>query len=217
VTGALSFLDPLHRISGLRVTFVNRVDGVGVDGDRDEVLERLRPHHLAKVREVFGKECWWRAEQVHGNAVAEICGGAPSEISGVDGLISARPGQVLGIYVADCGPIWLADRRTGAIGLLHSGKKGTELGILGEGLKQMAKLYGTRPEDVVGVLGPCIRPPHYDIDFAAGIVRQAEEAGVGDFHDSGIDTASDLNEYYSYRMEKGRTGRLLALMMRDDS
>lgn len=217
VTGALSFLDPLHRISGLRVDFVGRVDGVDVDGERDEVLDRLRPHHLARVREFFGKEDWWRAEQVHGNAVAGIKGGKPSEISGVDGLITARAGEVLGIYVADCGPIWLADQRTGAIGLLHSGKKGTELGILGKGLEQMGELYGTRPEDVVGVLGPCIRPPNYDIDFAADIVRQAEAAGVAAFHDSGIDTASDLNEYYSYRIEKGRTGRLLALMMREGS
>ncbi|MEP4076892.1 polyphenol oxidase family protein [Haloferula sp.] len=215
MTGALSFLDPLNRIPGLRVDFVNRVDGVDVDGERDEVLDRLRPYHRARVRANFGKEGWWRAEQVHGCGVAEVGGGEPEELPEVDGLVTAAPGQVLGIYVADCGPIWLADRETGAIGLLHSGKKGTELGILKEGLKRMEALCGTRPEDVVGVLGPCIRPPHYDIDFAADIVRQAEKEGVGEFHDCGIDTAADLDAYYSYRVEKGRTGRLLALAMRE--
>ena len=217
MTGALSFLDLLNRIPGLRADFVHRVDGVDVDGDRDEVLDRLRPHHHSRVREVFGKEDWWRAEQVHGNAVAEVGRGEPAEIPGVDGLVTAEPGQVLGIYVADCGPIYLADQQTGAIGLLHSGKKGTELRILQEGLKRMSELYGTRPEDVVGVLGPCIRPPHYDIDFAADIVSQAKEAGVGSFHDCGIDTAGDLEKYYTYRMEKGRTGRLLALIMREEA
>lgn len=216
VTGALSFLDPVNRIPGLRADFVHRVDSVDVDADRDEVLERLRPHFHSRVREVFGKEDWWRAEQVHGSAVAEVVGGEPGELPAVDGLVTAEAGQVLGIYVADCGPIYLADQRTGAIGLLHSGKKGTELGILGEGLKRMSALYGTRPEDVVGVLGPCIRPPDYDIDFAADIVRQAEQAGIGSFTDCGLNTAADLASYYSYRVEKGRTGRLLALMMRED-
>lgn len=215
MTRALSFLDPLHRISGLRVDFVHRVEGVDVDAERDEVLGRLKPHHLSRVREVFGKEDWWRAEQIHGNRVAEVTAGAPGELLGVDGLMTDIPGEVLGIYVADCGPIYLADERTGAICMLHSGKKGTESEILKEGLRRMGERYGTRPEDVVGVLGPCIRPPHYDIDFAAAIVRQAEESGVGRFYDSGIDTATDLENYYSYRIEKGRTGRLLALMMRD--
>ncbi|MEM1082891.1 MAG: polyphenol oxidase family protein [Verrucomicrobiota bacterium] len=214
MTGALSFLGPLHRISGLRVDFVLRVPGVAVDGERDEVLERLRPHHRERVRGFFGKEDWWQAEQVHGREVAEVGDGSPTTIPGADGLVTAASGQVLGIYVADCGPIWLADRRTGAIGLLHSGKKGTELGILEEGLKKMSACCGTDPADVVGVLGPCIRPPHYDVEFAAEIVCQAKRAGIGEFHDSGIDTASDLERYYSYRMEKGKTGRMLALIGR---
>lgn len=210
-------MDPVSRIPGLRVDFVHRVAGVDVDGERDEVLERLKPFHRARVREVFGREEWWRAEQVHGCAVAEVGEGEPREIPGVDGLVTAAPGQVLGIYVADCGPIYLADQRTGAIGLLHSGRVGTELGILELALQRMADLYGTAPEDVVGVLGPCIRPPHYEIDFAAEIVSQAERAGVGRFYDCGIDTAADLGCYYSYRIEKGRTGRLLALIMREES
>ena len=214
MTRALSFLDPLHRIPGLRVSFVYRVPDVDVDGQRDEVIERLRPFFLARVQAVFGKEDWWRAEQVHGKGIAEVTDGEPFELVGVDGLTTISPGQVLGIYVADCAPIWLADRRSGAIGLLHSGRKGTELGILRAGLEQMAESYGTRPEDVVGVLGPCIRPPDYDVDFAADIVRDAQEEGVGEFHDSGINTGADLDAFYSYRVEKGRTGRLLALAMR---
>lgn len=61
-------------------------------------------------------------------------------------------------------------------------------------------------------VAPCIRPPHYEIDFAADILRQAREAGVQDVHDCGTCTASDPDTYYSYRREKGRTGRLLALL-----
>ncbi|CAN5508350.1 hypothetical protein BH18VER2_BH18VER2_10590 [soil metagenome] len=65
-------------------------------------------------------------------------------------------------------------------------------------------------------LGPCIRPPHYEIDFAAEIVRQARRAGAAQVHDSGLCTASDLAHYYSYRAEKARTGRMLALLALSD-
>ncbi|MCH7227720.1 polyphenol oxidase family protein [Haloferula sp. A504] len=207
----------------MRADFIERVPGVPVDGERDEVLERLRPHHEARVREMFGTDCWWRAEQVHGAAVA-VVGSSAGEagekassepLEGVDGLVTDQPGEVLGIYVADCGPIWLADRRTGAVGLLHSGKKGTEGNILEAGVRTMSEAFGTRARDVVAVLGPCIRPPHYEVDIAARIAGQAEDLGLGDFRDSGVDTAADLDRWYSYRMEKGRTGRMLALIMRE--
>ena len=82
-------------------------------------------------------------------------------------------------------------------------------------LETMAREFGTRPGDVTAVLGPCIRPPHYEIDFAAEIARQAERAGVADFADCGENTAADLSRHYSYRMELGKTGRMMALIVRD--
>jgi polyphenol oxidase len=222
VTGALSFLDPINRLAGFRAGWIGRVDGVETSNDREATLGRLRPVHEALVRRDLGADRWWRAEQVHGNSVALVPGastilagdGLPV-VPGVDGLITSQAGEVLGIYVADCGAIWLADRGSGAVGLLHSGKKGSELGILPEGIGLMKRHFGTRPQDLVVVLGPCIRPPHYEIDFAAEISRQAEQAGVGEFHDQGENTACDLKEHYSYRIEKGCTGRMLALIVRE--
>jgi copper oxidase (laccase) domain-containing protein len=61
-------------------------------------------------------------------------------------------------------------------------------------------------------LSPCIRPPHYEIDFAAEIVRQAHAAGVTKVYDDGVCTACHPDLYYSYRAEKGKTGRMLALL-----
>ena len=205
-----SFLDPLRSLAG--AGFVERVPGVDVAVERDEALRRLQGEHRRQVRERFGAAAWWRAEQVHGHGVGVVGVGEPSQIAGVDALVTRTPGQVLGIYVADCGPIWLADRASGAVGVVHSGRRGTEEEILGATLDRMALEFGTRPEDVVGVLGPCIRPPHYETDFAAEIGGQAEACGLGEFHDCGLDTAADLSRYYSYRMEKGRTGRMLALI-----
>ena len=76
----------------------------------------------------------------------------------------------------------------------------------------MREEFGIASGDVIAQLSPCIRPPHYEIDFAAEIVRQCRDAGIKEVHDSGVCTACDLQRYYSYRAEKGRTGRMLALL-----
>ena len=223
MTEAFPFLAPLNAIPGVRAGWVERVPGLPITGDRDEAMKQLRPLHEAAVLEFAGPSAkWWRAEQVHGNSVA-VVPESPSILApdglpvvpGVDGLITGNSGVVLAIYVADCGAIWLADRKTGAIGLLHSGKKGTESNILATALRLMDEHFGTRPDDVTAVLGPCIRPPDYNVDFAAEIGNQASGAGVGNFIDCGLNTASDPARFYSYRKELGKTGRMMALMVRD--
>ncbi len=223
VTEAFPFLDVLNQVPGVRAGWVGRVPDLPITGDRDEAMNLLRPRHEAAVAGFAGPAApWWRAEQIHGTKVAVVPGStqilAPDGlpvVPGVDGLLTIEPGVVLAIYVADCGPIWLADRKTGAIGLLHSGKKGTAGNIFKHALETMEQKFGTRPQDVVSVLGPCIRPPHYDVDFAAEIGHQANRAGVGNFLDCGLDTAADLDRFYSYRLESGKTGRMMALITRD--
>ncbi|MFZ9937086.1 MAG: polyphenol oxidase family protein [Luteolibacter sp.] len=222
MTEAFSFLDPLREIPGVRAGWVERIGGVDVACDRDQAMRALRPRHEQAVRRFAPGAEWWRAEQVHGAELAVVPGvrtvlaadGLPV-VPGVDGLLTAQRGVLLAIYVADCGALWLADRRIGAIGLLHSGKKGTEAEILQRALDRMARDFGTRAADVTALLGPCIRPPHYEVDFAAEIGRQAARAGLGNFIDCGLDTAADLSRFYSYRMELGKTGRMMALMIRD--
>ena len=76
----------------------------------------------------------------------------------------------------------------------------------------MGSEFGTDPADLVAQLGPCIRPPQYEVDFAAEIVQSLRRSGVTQVFDSGENTAENPEKYYSYRMEKGRTGRMLALL-----
>jgi copper oxidase (laccase) domain-containing protein len=223
VTEAFPFLEILREVPGVRAGWVGRVPNLPVTGDRDEAMSCLRPFHEAAVADFAGPDAvWWRAEQIHGIDVAIVPGSpqimAPDGmlvVPGVDGLLTARTGVVLAIHIADCGPIWLADRKTGAIGLLHSGKKGTEGNIFQSALDLMTGSFGTDPQDVVSVLGPCIRPPHYEVDFAGEIGHQADRAGVGKFIDCKLDTAADLDRFYSYRLEAGKTGRMMALITRD--
>ena len=223
MTEAFPFLDEINALPGVRAGWVERVPDLCITGGRDEAMLQLRPFHEAAITAFAGdvKSCW-RAEQIHGHAVA-VVPGSPQIVSsdglpvvpGVDGLITAAPGVVLAIYVADCGAIWMADRENGAIGLLHSGKKGTETNILQQAVDQMAQHFGTRPENVTATLSPCIRPPDYEVDFASEISRQAKRAGIGNFIDCGLNTASDPARFYSYRKELGKTGRMLALIIRD--
>ena len=223
VTEAFPFLDPLNSIPGVRAAWIGRVPDLPINGDRDEAMKLLRPHHERAVFDFAGASAqWWRAEQVHGTKVVVVPGSpqilAPDGLPVVadsDGLVTGQSGVVLAIYAADCGAIWLADRKTGVIGLLHSGKKGTEGNILGVALGVMAEQFGTRPENVTAVLSPCIRQPDYEVDFAGEIGTQAACAGIGSFLDCGLNTASDLQRNYSYRRELGKTGRMMALIVHE--
>jgi copper oxidase (laccase) domain-containing protein len=141
--------------------------------------------------------------------IPQNCG---TKFPGCDGIITNQRGVALGIYVADCCAVYIVDPKTPATGLVHSGRKGTELGVVTNAIKQMIDRFGSNPANMMVQLSPCIRPPHYEVDFAGEIIRQCDAVGVNKIHDSGICTACDLDRYYSYRAEKGKTGRMLALI-----
>lgn len=210
------FLHPLSTLPGLRAAWIPRLPGVDVLGDRDFALSNLAPHHNRIIAEDFPEtKARHHAEQVHGKGVAVVSEKSTGKLlthPGVDGLTTNLPDQLLAIYVADCAAIYLADPVTRSIALLHSGKKGTELNILSEGVRKMTEAYGTNPADLTCIVSPCIRPPDYDTDFASTIRSQAAALGIKNFHDSCENTASDLRKHYSYRVEKGQTGRMLALL-----
>lgn len=203
----------LDSLPFVRAAFLGVTPGIDVKTDRATALSRLASSHReAAEARGFAFDHLATAEQIHGAEIALV--ETPGHFPGVDGLITAQPGLTLGIYVADCGAAYLVDRKTHSIGLVHSGKKGTELGIVSAALAAMKQAFGTQPADVVLQLGPCIRPPHYEIDFATEIIRSAQAIGIGEVHDCGKCTATDSATYYSYRREKGETGRMLALLER---
>jgi copper oxidase (laccase) domain-containing protein len=218
MTQAPSYFNSLNVQPGVHADFISRIPGVLVDTDREATVERLRPAHEAAVKNLgFTWPQLHRAEQVHGADIAIVGGNDPAQTwPAVDGLITADPGVLLGIYVADCGAVYISDPENGVLALLHSGKKGTEGNITGKAIQMMVDKFGSNPSDIVVVLAPCIRPPAYEIDFAAIIRQQVTDAGVPEdqFTDPGTCTSTDLESYYSYRVEKGCTGRMLALIGR---
>jgi polyphenol oxidase len=191
--------------------FVLRMPGLDVRADREIALRRLDAFHEV-ARRSFGTRQMRCGEQVHGNAVAAVTVDSAPKSAQVDALITRDPEVLLEIRVADCCAVYLVDSRRPAIGLVHSGKKGTELDIVHAAVQKMGTEFGTAPADLVAQLSPCIRPPQYEIDFAAEIVQSLRRSGVTQVFDSGENTAANPEKYYSYRMEKGRTGRMLALL-----
>jgi purine-nucleoside/S-methyl-5'-thioadenosine phosphorylase / adenosine deaminase len=191
--------------------FTLRIAGLDVRTDRETALQRLDSYHEI-ARKEFAPRQERLAEQVHGNAVTVVSTGSPFKSAGADAIVTRDRNVYLGIYVADCCAVYLVDSRQKAVGLAHSGRKGTALNVVGETLRRMSREFGTDPDDVIAQLSPCIRPPHYEVDFAAEIVEQLEQGGVRRVFDSSENTGSDLNRFYSYRMEKGQTGRMLALL-----
>lgn len=216
MTEAFSFLNPISSLPGFQASWIPRIQGVEVSTDRETALRNLSPHHDLLISETFPASISrHHAEQIHSNQISIISQPSSSPIithPGVDGLITNIPQNLLAIYVADCAAIYLADPVTRSIALLHSGKKGTEGNILAAAVSAMKIHYGTNPADLICTLSPCIRPPHYETDIASTIGSQAAVLGIAAFHDSCQNTATDLNSHYSYRIEKGLTGRMLALL-----
>lgn len=205
----------LSAIGGCRHIFTLRIPGIDVSHDKAEALRRLEAAHR-EIRGAIGVGDWplLTAQQIHGNKVAIIDRPIESDkhFARCDGFVTNQRRIALGIYVADCCAVYIVDPRAPAIGLVHSGRKGTELGVVRNAITQMVKCFGSEPAELIVQLSRCVRPPHYEIDFAGEIVRQCRALGVQEIHDSGICTACDLDRYYSYRAEKGKTGRMLALL-----
>lgn len=198
---------------GVVHAFALRQPGVAVAEERAVAMARLEASHVQLRGELgLGERRFCTAEQVHGAEVAVVDRGSPAHASGADGLLTRDPEVCLGIYAADCCAVFLVDPVRKAVGLLHSGAKGTRLGITRHGVAKMGAVFGSDPCDLVAVLSACIRPPLYEVDFAAEIRGLCAAAGVGRVYDGGNCTGSDTGRYYSYRMEQGRTGRMLALL-----
>ena len=203
----------LASASAVRHAFLGRIAGVAVDVDRALALQRLDEHHAAARRQLgLDGRRFVIGEQTHSREIAVVDAATVRTVPIVDGLITTDPSVCLGIYVADCCAVYLVEPERRVIALLHSGRKGSELGITAAAIARLRDDFGCDPARLRVQLSPCIRPPHYEVDFAASIRAQCAAAGVREIHDCGTCTAAAPDRYYSYRAERGKTGRMLALL-----
>ena len=180
--------------------------------------------------------------QVHGRNVAHVGavdGG--TVIPATDALITDAPGVALLLRFADCAPVLFYDPVRRAVGLAHAGWRGVAAGVAPATVQAMAAAFGSRPEDVWAGIGPAIGPQHYTVgaevvdaiqatlpegvqaatyraghwamDLPAALEAQLRAAGVTQVEQSGLCSASRVDEWYSHRAEAGRTGRFGVLVM----
>lgn len=175
--------------------------------------------------------------QIHGAVVHQ----APLEPGTQgDALVTDRPGVAIGVFVADCVPLLLEDRGTGAVAAVHSGWRGTAQRVVQATVTAMRE-RGTDPADLVAAIGPSIKGCCYrvgpEVVAALGsfpepgaFMRSEEdrsfvdlqeanrqllaEAGVGEVHVSGMCTHCDHEHFFSYRRDGARSGRMIGAIER---
>lgn len=109
-----------------------------------------------------------------------------------DALITDTPGLTLCICYADCVPVLLVDPTRRAIGLGHAGWRGTLAGMATAMVAAMGDAFGSRPDDLQGMVGPSIGPDVYTVGPE---VVEAFETGyptAGLIIRAGDDTRLDL-------------------------
>lgn len=96
--------------------------------------------------------------QVHGHAIAVASTDRQSawRTPEADGVVSNDPSVALGVRVADCAPVLMADRRQGVVAAVHAGWRSTLQRIAGEAVSAMRREFGTAPGDIIAAIGPSL-------------------------------------------------------------
>jgi YfiH family protein len=135
----------------------------------DDEFEKTRDH-LKGFLESIGiiNSSLFFVNQVHGDKIfilndADLTFSETMRIS-ADALLTHIPGKAIGVFTADCLPILIYDPRLKVIGAIHAGRKGSEQSILFKVVREMGRVYGSRPEELVAGFGPAIGGCCYEVD-----------------------------------------------------
>lgn len=158
------FTDAVGGVSQGPLTSLNLGGHVGDDP------ERVRENR-ARVARAAGvdPESFVLMHQTHSTDVAVL----PADLSSPDAdcVVTDRAGVALGVLVADCTPVLLADAEAGVIGAVHAGRPGMTGRIIDNALDAMTSLGASNPIAVVGpsVCGRCYEVPQEMQDAAAAV------------------------------------------------
>lgn len=135
--------------------------------DRDDVLENYRRMAAALGMDRERMVLTWQTHTTNVRRVTEEDEGKgivrDRDYRDVDGLITDIPGITLVTFFADCVPLYFLDPVHKAIGLSHSGWRGT-VKRMGQGtVDAMKEAFGTRPEDIIACIGPSICGDCYEV------------------------------------------------------
>ncbi|MCW5873388.1 MAG: peptidoglycan editing factor PgeF [Anaerolineales bacterium] len=158
-----------------------------------------------------------------------------------DIVITDHPEVTLFMRYADCVPILLFDPQRKAVALAHAGWRGTVARTSEAAVAALAQHYGSRPQDLIAAIGPCISAARYPVgpevvaevqaafaaragdllprygeathfDLQAANQIVLQQAGVENIEVADLCTASNMDHWFSHRGSGGRTGRFGALI-----
>lgn len=176
------------------------------------------------------------SHQVHGTGVLTTA--VAGRFDGYDALITNQPGLLVGVTVADCVPILVYDAKNQIVAAIHAGWRGTVGGIVTKTLAAMRQQFGTAGGACYAYVGTCIDETTFEVgeevagqfdptfirvnpinrkacaNLKAANVRLLTDFGLplAQIDVSAFSTVLNNTEYYSYRAERGKTGRMLAVI-----
>jgi polyphenol oxidase len=155
-------------LQGIRHAFSTRLGGVSPapfhslnfglsTGDRAESVRANQRIFLDSLHATENR--LYTLHQVHSTEIhwlSETPETLPLILREGDGLITDRPGNLVGIKTADCCPILLADPQKRVVAAVHAGWKGAIGAIAAKAVRLMHERRGCRPSDIVALIGPTI-------------------------------------------------------------
>lgn len=170
------------------------------------------------------------AEQVHGKQVAVVDSiSRGKKIPDCDGLITCEAGIPLGIFTADCLPVFFGSLEKPAAGLIHAGWRGLREGIIQEAVGIFKKDFGIRPSELSVLIGPHIQKCCYEVsdelrkifkterseknlDFSAIAVKILLQEGVNRASVNASCSCHEADKFFSYRRDKTNS-RMMSVVM----
>ena len=175
-----------------------------------------------------------RAHQVHGATVLWHAAAAAGwhEAEDADGHATGQRGLLLTVTIADCVPVFLADRRGRAVALVHAGWRGVAGGTLAAGVRALAEHAGIHAADLAvhfgvaicgkcyevgeevarAVLGPAAPAGKSHLDLRAALASQAAGLGITDISTSPDCTSCNRDRYFSHRASGGDPARQIGYL-----
>jgi YfiH family protein len=129
---------------------LTRDPGLAAWGDVASALDRPR-------------EALVRLKQVHGHDTVFADDVPLGTIPTADIVIGRDSARVLAVQAADCAPLLIADRRTGAVAAAHAGWRGLAQRVPDVTVKQICARFGCHPADLLVVCGPSVGACCYEV------------------------------------------------------
>ncbi len=119
----------------------------------------VAPEHIASLDQVHGREVVTIMNDGAAQALRTMAAQRPK----ADALVSNAPDVALLVRAADCVPLLIGDRRTGAVAAVHAGWRGTAARVAVAAIDALARDFGSKPDDLVVAIGPAIGTCCYEV------------------------------------------------------